>query len=101
MRTIGYWSIILIEGATALICGIAAVLMFKDRKNPIQYLKAKQWAYWGLFIGFTLFALGFITIGGEWFAMRQSDTRNGLSSATRNMTMIGFVLLALASKDED
>ena len=99
--SIGYRFIILIEGITALVCGYAAIRMFMTKKTPIQYTQAKQWAYWGLFGGFSLFALGFITIGGEWFAMRQSDIRNGLSSATRNMTMIGIVLLVVASKDED
>lgn len=99
--SISYRFIIIIEGITALLCGYAAVRLFLTRKQSTEYTKAKQRAYWGLFIGFTLFALGFITIGGEWFAMRQSEIRNGLNSATRNMTMIGIVLLAVASKDED
>lgn len=96
-----YRLIITIEGISAIICTIAAAKLFIARNNINNYRRAKKRAYRWLFIGFSLFSLGFITIGGEWFAMRQSDTWNWLNAATRNMTMIGIVLIALATSDKD
>jgi predicted small integral membrane protein len=48
-----------------------------------------------------LFVGGFITIGGEWFAMWQSKTWNGLDPAFRNATIaaFGLVLVHLQSRE--
>jgi len=42
-----------------------------------------------------LFGAGFIGIGGEWFAMWQSEDWNGLDAATRAFTLSGIVLLVI------
>jgi predicted small integral membrane protein len=40
-----------------------------------------------------LFLGGFITIGGEWFAMWQSKDWNGIGAALRMVTIAGFALI--------
>ncbi len=40
-----------------------------------------------------LFGAGFIGIGGEWFAMWQSEDWNGLEAATRVFLLSGVVLI--------
>lgn len=42
-----------------------------------------------------LFGAGFLAIGGEWFAMWQSKSWNGLEAATRNVTLAGIALLVV------
>lgn len=57
----------------------------------------------GLILGIIIFAMGFMTIGGEWFAMWQSGIWNGLEAAQRNVILIAIplILLHLPSKDWD
>jgi predicted small integral membrane protein len=40
-----------------------------------------------------LFGAGFVAIGGEWFAMWQSKSWNGLDAATRVILFSGVVLV--------
>ncbi len=62
----------------------------------LQYLiKKKDIANWGLFIGISLYLLGFICVGGEWFAMWQSHDFNGQEAVTRLIMFQFFVLLYL------
>ncbi|MDE2517142.1 MAG: DUF2165 domain-containing protein [Rhodospirillales bacterium] len=49
----------------------------------------------GLTLGFLLYTLGFVIIGGEWFAMWQSASWNGQQKAFGFLTMIGIVLVVL------
>jgi predicted small integral membrane protein len=44
-------------------------------------------------MGLLLYGLGFIIVGGEWFAMWQSKTWNGQQTAFEFMGMIGVVLV--------
>ena len=47
----------------------------------------------GLLMIVALFLGGFITVGGEWFAMWQSKDWNGISAALRMVTIAGFALI--------
>jgi predicted small integral membrane protein len=49
----------------------------------------------GLVLGFLLYAVGFVAIGGEWFAMWQSEVWNGQQKAFEFLTMISAVLIVL------
>ncbi|WP_431862414.1 DUF2165 family protein [Azospirillum sp.] len=53
----------------------------------------------GLTAGFLLYAAGFIGVGGEWFAMWQSQTWNGQRSAAIFLTFIGIALLHLCAPE--
>ncbi|MFJ4694055.1 DUF2165 domain-containing protein [Streptomyces sp. NPDC088766] len=56
--------------------------------------RARQVSTYGLLMVLLLFGGGFIAIGGEWFAMWQSEDWNGLDAATRVFVFGGVVLLA-------
>lgn len=49
----------------------------------------------GLVMVLLLFGLGFIAIGGEWFAMWQSSDWNGLDAAARNVMLAAFALVVV------
>ncbi|WP_077800129.1 DUF2165 domain-containing protein [Streptomyces sp. JHA26] len=55
--------------------------------------RARRISTLGLLMVMLLFGVGFIGIGGEWFAMWQSDTWNGLDAATRIFLLSGVVLI--------
>jgi predicted small integral membrane protein len=50
-------------------------------------------------LGIILWFSGFITIGGEWFLMWQSDVWNGQQAAFRLVVIIGITLLYLIQPD--
>jgi predicted small integral membrane protein len=54
----------------------------------------------GLTLGLVLYLVGFIAIGGEWFAMWQSQTWNGQQKAFDFVSMIGIVMLIMLVPDE-
>ncbi|MFG2354426.1 DUF2165 domain-containing protein [Streptomyces sp. NPDC048521] len=55
--------------------------------------RARRWSTYGLLMLLLLFGAGFIAIGGEWFAMWQSKTWNGLDAATRVFLLSGVALI--------
>lgn len=91
----------LIIAAEAL-CGLllalgAAALLLRLRAPAKSFNRAKSLAVAGLTIGFGLWFFGFIVIGGEYFAMWQSNTWNGQEGAFRFVTVIlgGLIFLSL------
>ncbi|MEV6022499.1 DUF2165 domain-containing protein [Streptomyces sp. NPDC052036] len=82
-----YVAIIVWETAAALLL-IAATWLWA-RRHP----SARRLSTIGLSMLLVLFGAGFIAIGGEWFAMWQSKTWNGLDAATRVIVLTGVVLL--------
>lgn len=97
-----YWSIILWELAVVVICGFGSWKLVVALKGPAEsFNRAKNWAVAGLTVALLQWYLAFITVGGEWFAMWQSQIWNGQSSAHRMFAIIGISLLFLVMKDED
>ena len=45
--------------------------------------------------------VAFLSVGGEWFLMRQSKTWNGQDAAFRMFMVVGLVLLLIALPDAD
>jgi predicted small integral membrane protein len=86
-----YVAIIVWESLAALLL-IAATFLWA-RRHP----RARQLSTVGLLMLLLLFGAGFIATGGEWFAMWQSKTWNGLDAATRVVVLSGVVLLGDAS----
>lgn len=60
-----------------------------------SYEAARRATTVGLVMLILLFGMGFIAIGGEWFAMWQSSKWNGLEAAGRNVMLAGFVLVTI------
>jgi len=92
---VAYWLIIAWEAATAIILIIAVVCLAAACRIEHRFAEAKPLAVLGLTFGLVLYGFGFLVIGGEWFAMWQSKTWNGLESAGRFILLDGLVLLTL------
>jgi predicted small integral membrane protein len=92
---VAYWLIIAWEAATGIILIVAVVRLAAACWVERRFADAKPLAILGLTFGLLLYGLGFLVIGGKWFAMWQSRTWNGLDSAGRFILLDGLVLLTL------
>ena len=97
----GYVSIILLEMVMSGCCLWGSWLLLKHVKSdPITFHAAKNWAVAGLTIGILIWFFGFEVVGGEWFAMWQSTSWNGLSSAERIVSFLVLTLILLHQRDD-
>ncbi|MER5752377.1 DUF2165 domain-containing protein [Streptomyces sp. NPDC002088] len=90
LQDAAYVAIIAWETAAALV--LVAGTWFWGRRD---YGRARRFSTYGLLMLMLLFGAGFIAIGGEWFAMWQSEDWNGLDAATRAFLFSGVVLLVV------
>jgi predicted small integral membrane protein len=88
LQDAAYVAIILWETVAAVV--LAAGTWFWARRDLVR---ARALSTYGLLMLMLLFGAGFLAIGGEWFAMWQSDTWNGLDAATRVFLFSGVVLI--------
>jgi len=99
---LGYALIIAAELLAGILCILGTRKLWHARKAPAPaFNAAKDVAIAGLVTGFALWFFGFMTVGGEWFQMWQSQTWNGQQAAFRFITCIGIVLLFLNQKDDE
>jgi predicted small integral membrane protein len=97
-----YAVIIAAEAATAILCWIGAVIMLRQiRSGAGEFSRAKAFAVVGLTLGFLLWQVGFMSIGGEWFGMWQSQQWNGVPSSFRILITIAAVLVFVVMHDQD
>ena len=97
-----YMLIISLEALTALLCGMGVWRLLKARKTTAKtFNQAKGMAVAGLTLGFLVWQVGFMSIGGEWFGMWMSDQWNGASSAFRFLVTIALVLIYLVLPDTE
>jgi predicted small integral membrane protein len=100
LHTTAYWLIIAAETLTALLCWIGAYAMLsKVNAGAALFNSAKGWAVAGLALGFLVWQVGFMSIGGEWFGMWMSKEWNGIESAFRFLMTIIAVLIFVAMPD--
>ena len=99
VQTLAYWVIIAWEALTAVVLWIGVVRLLQAVAGP-GFAEAKPIAVVGLSMGFILYAVGFVVIGGEWFAMWQSAKWNGQQAAFEFLTMISAVLIVLLPEQE-
>lgn len=89
------------EGFMAFCCLKGSWLMMRNiKKDAIIFHASKNWAVAGIIIGIIIWFVGFEVIGGEWFAMWQSATWNGLAAAERVLGFMVAVLILLHFKEE-
>ncbi|MGW0907033.1 DUF2165 domain-containing protein [Streptomyces sp. NPDC002853] len=93
LQDIAYVGIIVWETLAALVLVAATVLWAGALRRPQGLRRARRAGTIGLLMVLLLFGAGFIGIGGEWFAMWQSEDWNGLDAATRIVTLAGIVLV--------
>ncbi|AZM53944.1 hypothetical protein DMA15_16325 [Streptomyces sp. WAC 01529] len=93
LQDAAYIAIIAWESAAALLLIAATALWVDAIRRRAGHRKAQRLGTAGLLMVLLLFGAGFIGIGGEWFAMWQSENWNGLDAATRVVTLTGIVLI--------
>jgi predicted small integral membrane protein len=97
-----YALIIATEILTAALCWMGALQLSRHIGDTGQgFNRAKRIAIAGLTVGFLLWQVGFIAIGGEWFGMWMSPQWNGIPSAFRYLVMTLGVLMFLSLPDHD
>ncbi len=100
LHSVAYWIIILWQIATALLLLLGAIALWGERDSGPAFQQAKGTAFLGLTTGFSLYLLVFLIIGGEWFAMWQSETYNAQAASFRFLAVVGFVFLILLQRDD-
>ena len=99
---ITFWLIVLGEAATAALFALGAVELARARKRKAQdFEAAKRFVYAGAGCGFLVWFLAFLAVGGEWFAMWQSQVWNGQQAAFRIVATILLVLLFVAQPEAE
>lgn len=90
IQNAAYIAIIAWETVAALVL-IAGTWFWVRRDHGL----ARRLSTYGLLMLMLLFGAGFIAVGGEWFAMWQSKTWNGLDAATRVLVLTGISLIVV------
>jgi predicted small integral membrane protein len=97
-----YAVIIAAEVIVAVLCWTGAISLARHiRADADLFNRRKSFAILGLTLGFLLWQVGFMSIGGEWFGMWQSQQWNGVPSAFRFVMTIAAVLILVAMPDQD
>jgi len=96
----GYALIIGGEALTGVLLLIGSVLMLVRLDGTAdRFANAKAWIVGGSTIGFLVWFVGFMIVGGEWFQMWQSKTWNGQEAAFRVYMTILAVLIFVMQPD--
>ena len=95
-----YALIIAWQVMTAALCWWGAWRLWRVRTFEADiFEREKRAGIAGLTAGFLLYTVGFIGVGGEWFAMWQSSSWNGQRTAAIFFTFIGIALLHLCAAE--
>jgi len=94
-----YGLIILAEFIIAVFCWVGGFHLSKHINDANSFDRSKNPAIIGLTLGMLLWFTGFMTIGGEWFLMWQSESANGQEAAFRLVVVLGIVLIYLVQPD--
>lgn len=94
-----YGLIILTEFIVAAFCWVGGFRLSKHIKDAHTFDRSKNLSIIGLTLGMLLWFTGFMTIGGEWFLMWQSESANGQEAAFRLVVILGIVLIYLVQPD--
>ncbi|GGR55607.1 DUF2165 domain-containing protein [Streptomyces roseolus] len=86
---------VIVWGTLAALVLLAATWFWITGLRRDAYDRARAASTVGLVMVLLLFGLGFLAIGGEWFAMWQSSDWNGLDAAARNVALAAFTLLVV------
>jgi predicted small integral membrane protein len=85
----------------ALLCWMGGFRLFKAIDKAIAFNHSKKMAITGLTLGFLLWFIGFMAIGGEWFLMWQSEVANAQQAAFRLVVIIAIILIYLIQPDDE
>lgn len=91
--------IIFVEAIVAALCWLGGFRLFRSRHDHVRFNQEKKLAILGLTLGVLLWFTGFMTIGGEWFLMWQSQVANGQQAAFRLVVILSVILIYLIQPD--
>lgn len=91
-QNVAYIAVIAWEALTALVLLWATLAWLRPRRRR-SLDRPRRLSTIGFLMVVLLFGGGFITIGGEWFAMWQSAQWNGLDPALQNLIIAAFGLV--------
>lgn len=80
-------------------CWVGGYRLLKSIMYIDCFNQSKGIAVSGLTLGILLWFTGFMSIGGEWFLMWQSQVWNGIESSFRFVVVIFMTLLYLIQPD--
>lgn len=99
---LAYWLIILGEGITCILFLVASWRLWNARNgSAAAFNAAKSGVVFAATMGFLVWFLGFMVIGGEWFAMWQSKSWNGQDAAFKFYITILAVLIFVNQPDHE
>jgi predicted small integral membrane protein len=99
---VAYWMIIGAEAVTGLVLAWATLRLAANLRAPARrFNAAKDLVILGVGLGFLLWFLGFMVVGGEWFAMWQSKEWNGQQAAFRFYVTLLLVAILVNQPDRD
>jgi predicted small integral membrane protein len=102
IHTVFYWSIIVWECVTMILCWWGGLRLAKCLKGDANAFRAaKNMAILGLTLSLLMWLVAFLSVGGEWFLMWQSKAWNGQEAAFRMFMVVGIVLLLLVQPEAE
>ena len=97
-----YAMIILWEAVAMGVIGWGSLLLIRAlRADAATFQRAKRVGLAGLTLSMLQWYVAFITVGGEWFLMWQSDIWNGQDAAFRMFAMMAASAIFLNQRDEE
>jgi len=97
-----YIAIIVWETVTAILLWWGCVALSRAIRCPVlNFEAAKRIPVIALTLSLLMWLVAFISVGGEWFLMWQSQMWNGEGTAFRNFTIAGIVLLVFIFPERD
>lgn len=97
-----YWLIIAWEAVVAIVLWWGALHLLRAvRTSAALFHAAKGIPVLGLTLSLLLWLVAFLSIGGEWFLMWQSQAWNGQQEAFRMFVIVGLVLLILIQPETE
>lgn len=101
VQTIAYLAIIAWQAATAVALWLGFATLVRHCRTAPAFARSKRYTALGLSMGFLLYAVGFLAIGGEWFGMWQSRIWNAQSTALGFSLVFGVVMIVLLIPDPE
>lgn len=89
------------EVVTMLLTWAGAVRLLRASGKPAPaFQRAKTLAFAGLTASLLMWLVAFLSIGGEWFLMWQSQAWNGQEAASRMFLVVGIIYVLLLMPEE-
>jgi predicted small integral membrane protein len=101
-HTVFYLSIITWEAITMVLLWWAGIRLARSLHASAKvFRQAKNLAIAALTLSLLMWLVPFLSVGGEWFMMWQSQRWNGQEAAFRMFTVVGIVLVLVVQPESE